>query len=158
MLNLNWNIIWTFINLIILYLLLRKFLFGPITAMMERRKSLIQDSLDEAKKANQEVAALRNSYITKLDKAEDTAKDIVKEARKSANIERDKILTKAKDDANNLLKDANHQIEIEKERTYRNVQSEIATIAMDAAVKATEAGDISRDLFDSFIDEVGGVK
>ena len=42
MLNLNWNIIWTFVNLIILYILLRKFLFGPITAMMEKHEGEIK--------------------------------------------------------------------------------------------------------------------
>ena len=54
MLNLNWNIIWTFVNLIILYILLRKFLFGPITAMMEKREGEIKSSLDNASAAKPE--------------------------------------------------------------------------------------------------------
>lgn len=155
MLNLNWNIIWIFINLILLYLLLRKFLFSPVTAMMEKRQELIKSSLDNADKAEQDAATLKNSYFEKLESAEDIAKDIVKEAKISANIERNKILAKAKDEANILMENANHQIELEKERVFKNAQSKIASIAMAVAVKATEKGDLSRDAFDSFIDEVG---
>lgn len=77
MLNLNWNIIWTFVNLIILYILLRKFLFGPITAMMEKREGEIKSSLDNASAAKQEAAALKAAYTDKLKTAEAAAGDII---------------------------------------------------------------------------------
>ena len=107
MLNLNWNIIWTFVNLIILYILLRKFLFGPITAMMEKR---------------------------------------------------DEIISKAKEDAGNIVLNANKQIELEKERSISEAKSEIASLVMDAALKAAKNGDVSESAVDSFILEVGEAK
>ena len=154
MLNLNWNIIYTFVNLIILYLLLRKFLFGPITAMMEKRANEIKDSLDDAKNAKQEAAALKSGYVSKLNEAENTAKDIIKEARTAANAERDKIITKAKNEAGSIMQNANRQIELEKERSLKNIRLEIAGIAMEAAVKASKSGDISESSIDSFINDI----
>lgn len=154
MLNLNWNIIYTFVNLIILYLLLRKFLFGPITAMMEKRANEIKYSLDDAKNAKQEAAALKSGYVAKLNEAENTAKDIIKEARTAANAERDKIITKAKNEAGSIMQNANRQIELEKERSLKNIRLEIAGIAMEAAVKASKSGDISESSIDSFINDI----
>ena len=154
MLNLNWNIIYTFVNLIVLYLLLRKFLFGPITAMMEKRANVIKNSLDDAKNAKQEAAALKSSYVAKLNEAENAAKEIVKEARTAANAERDKIITKAKNEAGSIMQNASRQIELEKERSLKNIRLEIAGIAMDAAVKASKSGDISESSIDSFINDI----
>lgn len=154
MLNLNLNIIYTFVNLIILYLLLRKFLFGPVTAIMDKRANEIKNSLDDAKSAKQEAAALKSSYIAKLNEAENAAKVIVKEAREAANTEREKIITKAKNEAGSIMQNASRQIELEKERSLKNVRSEIAGIAMDAAVKAAKSGNISESSIDGFINDI----
>ena len=47
-LNLNWQIIWVFVNLLILFLLMKKFLFGPITKMLDDRAKSVADTLDQA--------------------------------------------------------------------------------------------------------------
>ena len=48
MLTLNMNIVWTFINLVALFLLLRVFLFKPVTNMIDQRQKLISDQLGQA--------------------------------------------------------------------------------------------------------------
>ena len=48
MLNLDWNIVWTIVNLLILFLLLKRFLFKPITQMMESRAAEIENNLKDA--------------------------------------------------------------------------------------------------------------
>ena len=150
MLNLNWNIIWTFVNLIILYILLRKFLFGPITAMMEKREGEIKSSLDNASAAKQEAAALKAAYTDKLKTAEAAAGDIIKSAKEEAKAKRDEIISKAKEDAGNIV--------LEKERSISEAKSEIASLVMDAALKAAKNGDVSESAVDSFILEVGEAK
>ena len=42
------TILFTIINLLILYLFLRKFLFGRVNAVLEQRQNLIQEQLDTA--------------------------------------------------------------------------------------------------------------
>ena len=46
MLQLNVNLLFTIINLVVLYLLLKKFLIKPVTDVMEKRKKLIADGLN----------------------------------------------------------------------------------------------------------------
>ena len=43
LLRIDWNVIFTIVNLIVLYLGLRKFLIGPVTKVMDQRKQLIED-------------------------------------------------------------------------------------------------------------------
>ena len=48
MLRLDWNMVITIVNLIVLCLLLKKFLIGPVTAIMEQRAALIEQQLADA--------------------------------------------------------------------------------------------------------------
>ena len=48
MLNLDWNIVWTIVNILVLFLLLKHFLFKPITEMMESRTAEIENNLKDA--------------------------------------------------------------------------------------------------------------
>lgn len=43
MIKIDINLVFTIINLIVLYLLMKKFLFGPIIAVMEKRKAMIDE-------------------------------------------------------------------------------------------------------------------
>ncbi|MBQ8078050.1 MAG: ATP synthase F0 subunit B, partial [Eubacterium sp.] len=47
MLKFDWNILFTFVNLIVFYLLMKKFLFGRIKKVMDERKALIQKQFDD---------------------------------------------------------------------------------------------------------------
>ena len=46
-LKLDWGIIWPIVNIVVFYLLLRKFLFGPVSEVMEKRKKMISSDLDD---------------------------------------------------------------------------------------------------------------
>ena len=47
-LNLNAQIVWVFVNLLVLFLLMKKFLFGPITKMLDERAQGVADTIDQA--------------------------------------------------------------------------------------------------------------
>ena len=50
LLRIDWNVVFTIINLIVLYLGLRKFLIGPVTNVMEQRKQMIEGQIADANK------------------------------------------------------------------------------------------------------------
>ena len=62
MLSLGWGLIWTIINLIVLYLLLKKFLIGPILGIMEKRKTLIAQQLENARTTEGKANELKGQY------------------------------------------------------------------------------------------------
>ena len=65
MLTLNWNIIWTFVDLIVLYVLLKKFLFARVQKVLDQRQEMIQGQMDHAKEqealANQNLQQVRET-------------------------------------------------------------------------------------------------
>ena len=62
MIKLDMGIVYTIINLIVLYLLLRHFLIGPVTQVMEKRKQIIEDGYKNAQKAQDDALRMKQEY------------------------------------------------------------------------------------------------
>ncbi|MCD8095420.1 MAG: F0F1 ATP synthase subunit B [Ruminococcus sp.] len=139
MLNIDpWDILWTVVNLIILFLLLKKFLFGPVTAMMDKRAKMIQDDLDSAKQTNEQAIKLKEEYETQLGDAHTEAAKITSTARQRAEKESSAILEEARQDAVKLRIQAQKDIELEREKAIDSAKAEIAELAVRAAEKVLE--------------------
>ncbi len=161
MLALDWNVIWTFVNILVLFAFLKKFLFKPVTEMMEKRTQAVEASLQEAEDTKSEAAKLKDEYETKLSRAEDEAVQIMNEAKEKAASEYNKQLKEAREEAARLMQEAGRTIELEKEKSIQNAQSEIAGIAMLAASKIIGRNmdnDINKQLLGDFVKEVGAAK
>lgn len=61
-LKLDWGIIWPIVNIVVFYLLLRKFLFGPVSEVMEKRKKMISSDLDDAAQTKAEAEEIKQEY------------------------------------------------------------------------------------------------
>ena len=83
-LKLDWGIIWPIVNIVVFYLLLRKFLFGPVSEVMEKRKKMISSDLDDAAQTKAEAEEIKQEYEKNLAQAKDEAGQIVSDARARA--------------------------------------------------------------------------
>lgn len=161
MLKLDWNIIWTFVNILVLFLFLKKFLFRPVTEMMEKRTQAITDSLQSAEEVNAEALKLKNDYEEVLNHSEVEVSKILKEARERAALEYIKQINEAKEEAGRIIMDANKAIELERKKSMQNAQAEIAGIAMLAASKIIGKNvddSTNQQILTDFINEVGASK
>ena len=80
-LNLNSQIIWVFVDLLILFVLMKKFLFGPITQMLDDRAQQVSDTLDQADKRLAEAEQQQTAHAAQLASAKQEAAQIIEEAR-----------------------------------------------------------------------------
>ena len=62
MIKIDINLVFTIINLLVLYLLMKKFLFGPIINVMDQRKAMIDQQFAEAKERQDNAKALQEQY------------------------------------------------------------------------------------------------
>mgnify|MGYP003191769544 CR=1 FL=1 len=62
MLRLDWNLLFTIINLIVLYVCMKKFLYGPITAIMDKRQNMIREQLANATQTEEEARQMELSF------------------------------------------------------------------------------------------------
>ncbi len=153
-----YKVVMVAINLIILYLVLRKLLFARITQFMENRTKAIKDSIDNAEKAKAEAAELKLQYENQLSTAMDKGEKIVEEARAKANKEFDRIVAAAKQESENILAKATEEIAREREQMLKEIRGQVAGLALAAASKVIEANmdtETNRALVDRFIDEAG---
>lgn len=158
MLSLDWSIVWIIVNLLVLYVLLKRFLFKPVCEMMDKRAKLIQDSLDEAEEKKSEAERLREDYKAALENARREAAEITEAAKAGAAGECEIMLENARAESARLISDAERSIENERARAMNGAKYEIADLALLAAAKvlSQKADSIDgRELAESFISEAG---
>ena len=132
------NLVYTIINLIVLFLLLRHFLIKPVSDIMEKRRQMIADGLQGAQDAQSDAQKMKQEYEDALKGAKLESAAIVEKARSEAKTEYDRIVSEAGSKAGDLLEAA----------------KEIAGLAMASAEKIV--GDKEQNIYDQFLGEVGG--
>ncbi len=154
----KFRFILVFINLLVLYFLLRKFLFKPVTQFMENRTNMIKDSLDNAEKTKLEANGLKQKYEEELRASKNQADQIINDAKAKANKEYEEILNNARKDAEAILAKGREEIERERAQMIKEVRSQVTGLALVVASKVVEANmdnEKNRVLAEKFIDEAG---
>ena len=158
MISINLNLVWTIINLVVLYLLLRHFLIGPVMNIMEQRKQMIDDGFKNAEAAQADANRLKQEYETALSGAKQESVQLIEDARKSAKAEYDRIVSEAGEKADTMIESAKENVRIEREQTMKELKSQIAGLAAASAAKIISGNadeKESRDLYDQFLKEAG---
>lgn len=160
MLNLDWNIIWTIVNILILFILLRIFLFKPINKIMDDRTKAIQDDIESARKAKEDADAIKTEYTQTLANTRSEAQQILARAREEASNAKKEMIEESEDEARQIIDNANKTIENERKRVMQQAQSHIADLAIAAASKIIGENvddEKNRRLVDDFLSEEGAV-
>ena len=155
MLSLDLNLVWNIINLVVLYLLLSHFLFKPVMGIMDKRKKIIEDGLKNAQDAHNDAKKMKQEYEDALKGAKQESAQIIENARSAAKNEYDRIVGEAGDKAGNIIESAKETVRVERERTMKELQGEIAGLAVASAAKIV-GKTADQDLYDQFLKEVGG--
>ncbi len=156
MLKFDWNAVFTLVNLIIFYLLMKKFLFGRIKKVIDKRRELLDSEFKKAEETNAEAENKLRDYENKISDYKNEGRKIIDDARENARVEYDKILDRAENDANALRADAEREIEEERQAARRASKEEIASLALQAAEKVvgkSVSADTDSAIFDEFLNE-----
>lgn len=150
--------IWTAFNLLILYFVMRRILFKPITLFMNKRSESIRSAIEDADKNKAESMELKKEYECLLRNARAEADRILEAARAEAGREYENIMFTAGKDAEDILVKAREEIEYEKARALNAVKNKVAELALLAASKVIEENmdnETNRIIVNKFIDEAG---
>ncbi|MFZ5986113.1 MAG: F0F1 ATP synthase subunit B [Bacillota bacterium] len=150
--------VFTIINLIVLYFILKRLLFKPVSEFMEKRANSIKETLENADKSKAEARDIRGKYLKELESAGEQADRIIKDAIAKARVEYDQIIQKARADAEAIRIKANEEIERERNEAIKDVRNQVVSLALEAASKVMEENmntDVNRKLVNKFIDDQG---
>jgi len=121
------------IGFILMYLILKKFVFGHIGAALETRKKDIQDRMEKLDADQKELNRLQEEVRQKLTEIELEAKSRIQTAIDQANTERDKLMAQAHKDSDRELEKARQTIQREKNLAVADLRSQVGDIAMQIA-------------------------
>ena len=153
-----WDALFALANFLLLYVVLRKFLFRPVMKLIEDRQKEIDDLYAAADTAKSEAAAIEAEYRSKLSRAQETGEQIVKEAVTRGQNREEEILRKANQEADAIRKKAAQDIAREKKKAVIEAKDEISDMALAIAGKVVGRALTDQDqtrLIDQFIDELG---
>ncbi|MXV39129.1 F0F1 ATP synthase subunit B [Flavobacteriaceae bacterium Ap0902] len=128
-------IFWTTVVFAILLFVLAKFAWKPILNAVNERELHIENSLNEAKKAREEMAYLKAENEKILQEAREERDAMLKEARQmreqTINIAKDE----AKTEADKIIKSAKESIQLEKAAALTEIKSQVALLSVEVAEK-----------------------
>jgi F-type H+-transporting ATPase subunit b len=156
-----WTMIFAWINLLVLYLVLKKILFKPIKNMIDSRQKEIDDMYSDAESSKEAAHTLQAEYEEKMNAVSEESEELLRRAVRKATLREEEIIKDAEKKAERIIERAEAEIELEKKRAMNEIKDEVSALAINIAEAVIER-DVDKSehesLIDSFIDTVGEEK
>ncbi len=158
MLRLDMNLVWTIVNLLIIYWIVRKFLFKPVKKVLEARQAEIDKQYADAQNTQDAAEAMKKQYEESLSTVAEEKAGILNEARSKASGEYEKIVADAKAEADKIKSDAKKTADMEQEKYMQQAREQIADLVVAATAKivaSKQNEEADRELYNQFIAKTG---
>ena len=153
-----WQILISLINLVLLFLIVKKFLYKPVKKMLESRQNTIDGEYNAAKQAKEQALSVQKTYEEKLSGAKVEADQVIKNAVSIATNRENEIILKAKEKADGIIRQAKEEAKLERKKSEDGIKQEIVEISSLLTEKMLVREITPEDhkqLIDSFIEGIG---
>ena len=131
-------ILWMTVSFAILIFVLRRYAWKPILKSLHDREETIDEALNQANLAREEMKTLKAGNEKLLKEAQGERNVILREARKVKESIIEEARVKANEEANNIVENAKERIENEKMAAMTDLKNQIASISIEVAEKILE--------------------
>lgn len=152
------NTVFTIIAFLLLLWLLNKYAFGPLFAVMEKRREMIKEQMNAAANSREQAEASMAEQKAALDEARKEAYAIIEQARATSSKQADEIVSAAKNEATRLKEEALKDIESEKNKAISALRTEVGGISVQIASKIIEKQvdeKSQEEIVEKYLKEVG---
>ena len=153
-----WQILISLLNLVLLFLIVKRFLFKPVKNILAKRQSEIDLQYDAAAEAEKEATESRLMWNEKLSGAEAEADAIILKATENAKYRGEKLISEAEEKAESIIRIAKGEAELEIKKAAEEIKREIVDLSGVLTEKMLEReinNEDHRALIDSFIEKIG---
>ncbi len=153
-----WQMLVSLANLVLLFLLIKKFLYKPVKKMLETRQKTIEDDYAAANTAKEQALRDQQAYSEQLQGAKLEADRLIKNAVELANDREREILAEAKVKADGIRRRAENDAALERKKAEEGIKREIVEVSTLLTEKLLEREVSSEDhhrFVDSFIESIG---
>ncbi len=154
----TWQTIMAMGNLLILFLIVKKFLFKPVNDILKKRADEVDRIYSEAENLRTEAKESKDLYEEKLKKAKTETDLMIKSATERANYRGEEIIKEATIEAENRKRKAESDIALTKKKAVSEMKDNVIEMVIDLAQQVVEKeinADIHENLIDSAIEELG---
>ncbi len=135
MVEINTTLLWQVFNFLVLLWLLKRYLYGPIKEILDKREKTIKNEIQEAEQKHEEAMELKEEYRSELRRARDKSSDIIDKAEKRARERAKEIISNAKEKAEKIEKDKLEEIEQAKVDARKEIRNDFAEVTFMAAAR-----------------------
>jgi len=149
--------IWTIVFFLIVLFVLKRYAFGPIQKTIDDRRERIRQALDEADHAREEAKGLLEEHRKLIGQAKSEAEDILAEARRVADSQRDRVREETEADRQRRLEETRRQIDQATHQALGQIRDEVGKLSLLAAEKITRKSltdDDQQRLIDEALSEI----
>lgn len=153
-----WQMVASLLNLVLLFLLIKHFLYKPVMKMLSERQKTIDGDYAAAEKAREDALKEKQLYDEKLSTAKSEADKVISSAVSIARKRESDIVSDAKLEAEGIISRAKSDAELEKKKAKESIKTEIVEISTALAEKMLQREideNDHKDLIDSFIEGIG---
>ena len=129
--------IWTIVSFAITLWVLKRYAFGPVQKLIDDRRDRIRRSIEEADRAREEARSLLEEHRALVGQAKSQAEEILAEARKVADAQRERLRGEIEVDRQRRLAETERQIEQATAQALGEIRREVASLSLLAAEKIT---------------------
>lgn len=136
-----WTLLFQIINFIVLLFILKRILYKPVKEIIEKRRGLIQQSIDNAQKIEKEALELKEKYQQELNGLGTLKSQMMEKLREESEEERKRILERTREEAEQIIEREKDVIEREKGRTEAEIRDK--AVETVSAFATSLLGDIT---------------
>jgi F-type H+-transporting ATPase subunit b len=129
--------IWTVVVFLLTLLILKKFVFGPVGEAIEKRRSSISASIEEAESSRDEAVRLLDEYKAKLAEARREADELREAGRREGERQKTEIVGQAQEQRERIVSDTQTQIDAQAQAAVAGIRDDVVVLALTAAEKVT---------------------
>ena len=158
MLTLNLNILWTVVNILVLFVLLRKFLYRPVMNVIEQRQKQIDDAIADAEGKKNDAQAVLAQAQDKLQNVDTEAAQRREAYEKQAEVEKQQLLADARKQADAIVAAGKASAEAERQSKLREADAQTTALARAMCEKLLARNLTAQDdarLLDDLLEKAG---
>ena len=144
---------------VILYFLLHRYALGPLFGIMEKRRQLVLDQVQNAENNRKQSELLLGDQKQIFMDAKKQAYEIIEQANQISSRQADEVIQSARAESNRLKQEAIIDIENEKNKAIAALRSQVGAMSVLIASKIIEKQideKAQKDLIDDYLNKVGG--
>ena len=153
------DMILNILNIVLLFLLVRKFAYKPVRKFMDARTARVNAAAEEAAAKAAAADAVKAEYEEKLAACDTECAAKISEAQKQAKQQAQSVLDEARQQAGGILADAKAEAKKQRDDALKDMQGDIVDLAfgiseklLERSVRDADTNKMADRLFDSRIE------